>query len=40
MSVEDFGTDVGSDEFDDWHSLRGGECTQEQRFHWRLIFQW
>jgi hypothetical protein len=31
--MEDFGTDVGSDEFDDWRSLRGGERTQEQCFH-------
>jgi hypothetical protein len=37
--IKDFGTDVGSDEFNDWPSLRGGECTQEQRFHWRLILQ-
>ena len=37
--VEDFGMDVGSDESDDRLSLRGGERTQEQRFHWRLILQ-
>ena len=37
VAIEDFGTDVGGDEFNDWRSLRGGERTQEQRFHWLLI---
>ena len=35
--IKDFGTDVGSDEFNDWRSLRGSERTQEQHFHCRLI---
>jgi len=35
--IKNFGTDIGSDEFDDWRSLRGGERTQKQRLHWRLI---
>jgi hypothetical protein len=29
--IKDFGTDVGSNEFNDWRSLRGGERSQEQR---------
>ena len=37
--LKDFGTDVGSDEFNDRRRLGGGERTQEQRFHRRLILQ-
>src|SRR5204863_4661501 len=37
--INDFGTDVGSDEFNDRRRLRAGERTQEQRFHRRIILQ-
>jgi hypothetical protein len=38
VAVKDFGTDIGSDEFNDWRSLRSRERAQKQCFHRWLIF--